>query len=201
MSVTVWLQQSEHLDDCDCVISAEWMLRHQCCGCVPRATAWSCKKVELWMSLWRTWEVYERFTFIVSAKEYRSISDVTRIEKINTNVARQLTCFKQPQVPDNGLASSNDLHSMEVDWYLKKLYFWRFHIFRNAKNWACNSSPVAQWLHSKLCLSHLGQNLNDIVVTFLFICNFEEQNKPFAPIFREYLNEMWIRWYFWVCYK
>ena len=32
ISVTVWLQQSECLDEGDCLISAEWMLLHECCG-------------------------------------------------------------------------------------------------------------------------------------------------------------------------
>ena len=50
-------------------------------------TAWSRENVEWWMSLWRTCEVYESFTFFVSGKEYRSKTDVTRIEKTNTNVA------------------------------------------------------------------------------------------------------------------
>ena len=39
--------------------------------------------------------------------------------------------------------------------------FKRFHIFRNAKNWAWNSSPLAQWLRSKLCLRPSGQPRND----------------------------------------
>ena len=32
-------------------------------------------------------QLYESFTFFISAKEYRSKTDVTRIEKTNTNVA------------------------------------------------------------------------------------------------------------------
>ena len=43
---------------------------------------------------------------------------------------------------DNGLASSDDMHSMEVDWYDKKLYFGDFKFFENAKNLSLKSSPV-----------------------------------------------------------
>ena len=122
MSEIVWLQQSKCLDECNDMISAELMLRHECSG---RVCQWQCHvhtalsheqhwvtriilNVELWMSLWRTWQIYERFTFFVNAKEYRSKPDVTCIEKTNTNVdcnycqanmitssARQWTCFKR----------------------------------------------------------------------------------------------------------
>ena len=53
--------------------------------------------------------------------------------------------------------------------------------FQNAKDWVFNSSPVAQQLHSKLCFSPFWQHRNDYTHT---ACNFEEQNIPFAPIFR-----------------
>ena len=110
------------------------------------------------MSLWRTWEFYESFTFFVSAKEYRSKTDVTHIEKTNTNIACN-NCQAKYGNSKCKTASSDDLHSIEVDWYEKKLYFGRFDIFRNAKDWACNSSSVSQRLHSKLCLSPFVQTL------------------------------------------
>ena len=74
MSVTVEFQQSECFG-----MSAVAVCHVQ--------TTWSRENVESWMSLWRTWEVYESFTFFISVKEYRSKTNVTRIEKTNTNVA------------------------------------------------------------------------------------------------------------------
>ena len=61
MSVTEWFQQSESFG-----MSAVAVCHVH--------TAWSNKNVKSWMSLWRTWEFYERFIFFVSAKENRSKS-------------------------------------------------------------------------------------------------------------------------------
>ena len=149
MGVTVWSQQSESLDECDGMISVEWMLWHECRGSVLSCIAWSRENVESLMSLWRTWEDYERFIFLVSAKEYRSKTDETRIENTKTNVACNYFYVKyDPEVPDNWLDSSNDLNSKEV------CFRW-FCMFRNAKNMHNNCVQIVlesfrttqKWLH------------------------------------------------------
>ena len=78
---------------------------------------------------------------------------------------------------DIGLSSSDDLHSMEVDWSLiwKEIIFQTIWHFRNAKNWACNSSPVAQRLRSNLCLSPFGQHQNNYI--YRHICNWKSGQK------------------------
>ena len=84
MSATVWLQQSECMDEC--YAASLWFQQSECFCMRPVVvchvhTAWSRENVELSMSFWRTWKVYERFTFFVNAKEHRSKTNVTRIKK------------------------------------------------------------------------------------------------------------------------
>ena len=70
--------------------------------------------------------------------------------------------------------------------------------FRNAKDWACNSSPIAQRLHSKLCLSPFGQHRNDFTHRhYIFISLVMLKNRTYLsrPL-QAYSNEMCIRWYF-----
>ena len=78
--------------------TAEWMLLHECyCRVLPAHCMESRQQqmsasltCPLLMSLWRTWEVYERFIFYISAKEYRSKPYGTCIEKTITNVTYKL---------------------------------------------------------------------------------------------------------------
>ena len=57
------------------------------------------------MSFWITGDVYESFTFFISTKEYRSKTDVTLIEKTNTN----LDCNNCQAKYDNSKGKTTDL--------------------------------------------------------------------------------------------
>ena len=86
------------------------------------------------------------------------------------------------QVQDNRLASSNYLHSMEVDWYEKKLYFRRFHIpkckgLRMSFITWCTTIALQIMLESFLATQEW---LHTLSLRFYFTYNFEEQNIPFT---------------------
>ena len=95
--------------------------------------------------------------------------------------------WQQLEVQDNGLASSNDLHGIEVDWYENKLYFWWFHILKckglSVLFMTCNLLTIA--LQIRLASFRATPEwLHILSLRFYFTCNFKEQSIPFAPIFR-----------------
>ena len=55
--------------------------------------------------------------------------------------------YNNLKLQDNWPASSDDLHSMEVNWYEKKSISDDFHILQNAKNWAWNCQWLKHWWH------------------------------------------------------
>ena len=100
---------------------------------------------QLTMSLWRTWEVYDTFTFFVSGKEYRSKTDVTHIEKTNTNV----TCNNcQAKYNDSKCKTTDLLQAMTCiasKWLIwKEIVFLTISHFWNAKDWADTDEAI--WL-------------------------------------------------------
>ena len=80
------------------------------------------------------------------------------------------------QVQGKGLASSDDLHIIEVDWYEKKLYFGRFYIFEMQRT--DSLTPTERVIHNllhndctpnyALVLSGNTRMITHVVITFLF---------------------------------
>ena len=58
------------------------------------------------------------------------------------------TKYDKQQVQCKGLASSDDLHIIEVDRYEKKLYFGRFHIFEMQRT--DSLTPTGRVIHHLL---------------------------------------------------
>ena len=90
------------MDECYNIIAAKWMLgwvQWNDCRRVNVAmccvhTAWSSKICKCLVStLRRTWEVYERFIFFVSAKEYSSKTDEHILQK--QTLTLQATILRQ----------------------------------------------------------------------------------------------------------
>ena len=68
--------------------------------------------------------------------------------------------------------------------------------FRNAKDWACNSSPIAQRLHSKLCLSPFGQHRNEythrhyVFISLVILKNRTYLSRPSLGIFERDVHSL-----------
>ena len=68
--------------------------------------------------------------------------------------------------------------------------------FRNAKDWACNSSPIAQRLHSKLCLSPFGQHRNEYTyrhyffISLVILKNRTYLSRPSLGIFQRDVHSL-----------
>ena len=119
---------------------------------------------------------------------------ITPIEKIETNIA-----CNHSQAKYNNLKckTMNLLLAMTCIVFKTISHFW------NTKNWAWNSSPVAQLLSSKLCLRSFGQPLNDytdchhIIISLVTMKNRTCLPRPSS----RHMNKICICWLFWVCKK
>ena len=191
MSATAWLQQSECLDECDGQgrISAEWMLRHECCGRVPRAYSMDlreCRIVDVLVENLRSLgELYilrkcKRIQVKckrmqgVKTKEYRALRKPTltshaTIVRQNTMTAsaRHRTCFKRCRLIWKEIVFLTISH-FEMQRTERVIH----HLLIIALQIMLESIRATQeWLHTSS-------------LRFYFTCNFEEQNIPFTPIFR-----------------
>ena len=142
------------------------------------------------MSLWRTWEVCESFTFFVSAKEYRSKTDVARIKKTNTNVACNYCQAKYENSKGKTTdllqgCSSDDLHSINVDWYGKKSYFRWFHIFEMQRT----ESVIQHLLHNN-CTPNYAWVLSGNTRMITLNCQYLK-NRTY--LLRPSLGHIWTR--------
>ena len=103
----------------------------------------------------------------------------------------------QPQVQDNGLASSDDLHSIEVYWYDKKLYFGQLGNFTFSKMQR-TESVIRHLLHNNctpnyawVTLSPSGQLQNDYTYShYVFISLVILKNRTYL---RPSLGHIWTR--------
>ena len=151
------------------------------------------------MSLWRTWEVYERFTFFVSAKEYRSKTVVTHIEKTNTNV----TCNHCQAKYDNLKCKTTDLLQVMTCIALKYIDMTRNCILDNLaishfSKMQRTESVIRHLLHNNctpnyawVTLSPSGQLQNDYTYShYVFISLVILKNRTYL---RPSLGHIWTR--------
>ena len=157
------------MDECYGMIAVVWMLQHACCCRVLPALrqsfmSWRCSgrgddnvmSTYSHACLWCLCGEPERFIYCLLAKESWSKTDLNTLRK-TIHCMHIIFSIQWPEVQDNWLASNDNLHSMEVNWYEQKMYFRLFLHYSKCKKLSvkfiiCCTTIV----FSKLCLSPLG---------------------------------------------